>query len=374
MPHAARLLLGEHERLLVLAPWTRVAAPLDEVERALDGAPVVLLPRLIEEIPDDDRTPTFEDARELGTFDTGFLALRRGDEAGSLLDRWPERLVAPLAGARLEKPPSPLQTWFDALPATTDGLTLLRDAGYGWAWWNAGVRPIAGANGTLTAGGSRSRLAAFPGFDPTRPARAERAPGPRARIGVAGARGADARARRGSARLGDGRRRARRRTPSATCLTARGSTPGCARSSARAWPTGELSASPFTNAGMAAFYDWLAQPATRGASSGLNRYHERIWLERLDLRTAYPNLDGPDGDGFAGWVHVHAGNEHPMPAALLPPKPEPLALAERERADPLWGVNVAGFFRSELGLGEAARLLITGLDAAHVPALPCRAS
>ena len=133
---------------------------------------------------------------------------------------------------------------------------------------------------------------------------------------------------------------------------------------------GELSVSPFTNAGMAAFYDWLAQPATRGASSGLNRYHERIWLERLDLRTAYPNLDGPDGDGFAGWVHVHAGNEHPMPAALLPPKPEPLALAERERADPLWGVNVAGFFRSELGLGEAARLLIGGLDAAHVPALP----
>ena len=41
VPHAARLLLGEHERLLVLAPWTRVAAPLDEVERALDGAPVV---------------------------------------------------------------------------------------------------------------------------------------------------------------------------------------------------------------------------------------------------------------------------------------------------------------------------------------------
>jgi glycosyltransferase involved in cell wall biosynthesis/2-polyprenyl-3-methyl-5-hydroxy-6-metoxy-1,4-benzoquinol methylase len=43
-------------------------------------------------------------------------------------------------------------------------------------------------------------------------------------------------------------------------------------------------------------------------------------------------------------------------------------------SDPLWGVNVAGFFRSELGLGEAARLVISGLDVAHVPALPVQGS
>ncbi len=60
-----------------------------------------------------------------------------------------------------------------------------------------------------------------------------------------------------------------------------------------------------------------------------------------------------------------------MPA-LLPPTPE---LAYRDanphihEDPPRWGVNVAGFFTAELGVGEAARLLISGLDAASIPAL-----
>jgi glycosyltransferase involved in cell wall biosynthesis len=35
-----------------------------------------------------------------------------------------------------------------------------------------------------------------------------------------------------------------------------------------------------------------------------------------------------------------------------------------------WGVNVAGYLRSELGVGEAARAVITGLDARGVPLMP----
>ena len=61
-----------------------------------------------------------------------------------------------------------------------------------------------------------------------------------------------------------------------------------------------------------------------------------------------------------------------MPA-LLPPSPE-LAFRDSNphvhEHQPRWGVNVAGFFTAELGVGEAARLLIAGLDAAGIPALP----
>ncbi len=35
-----------------------------------------------------------------------------------------------------------------------------------------------------------------------------------------------------------------------------------------------------------------------------------------------------------------------------------------------WGVNVAGYLRSELGVGEAARAVITALDARGVPLMP----
>jgi glycosyltransferase involved in cell wall biosynthesis/SAM-dependent methyltransferase len=95
----------------------------------------------------------------------------------------------------------------------------------------------------------------------------------------------------------------------------------------------------------------------------------------VDLQAAYPHLDGPDGTGYAGWLCVHGDGESLSPP-LLPPAPSHIHhdsapdLHEREE---LWGVNVAGFFTSELGLGEAARLLIAGLDACGVPALPVQA-
>ena len=39
-----------------------------------------------------------------------------------------------------------------------------------------------------------------------------------------------------------------------------------------------------------------------------------------------------------------------------------------------WGVNVAGYFQSELGIGGVARGVIEALDAAHVPILPVQGS
>ena len=62
-----------------------------------------------------------------------------------------------------------------------------------------------------------------------------------------------------------------------------------------------------------------------------------------------------------------------MPA-LLPPAPElhlPRRRPSRPRATSRAGASTSpGFFTSELGVGEAARLLIAGLDAAGIPALP----
>ena len=135
---------------------------------------------------------------------------------------------------------------------------------------------------------------------------------------------------------------------------------------------GAVTDSLFSTSGTREFYAWLNQPATRGAEAGLTRYHETIWEDRLDLLHAPTRTSsGPDAEGLAGWMWRYAPEQLPMPAELLPPKPShlrgPLRAGE---SDPLWGVNVAGFFRSELGIGEAARLLIAGLDAAHVPALP----
>jgi hypothetical protein len=133
-----------------------------------------------------------------------------------------------------------------------------------------------------------------------------------------------------------------------------------------------------------AFLDDWGAPAQRGAHHGINRYLASIWEGREDLQAAFPDLDGDDGAELVRWAYTAGRFEHPIPDALLPPCPEDLArelvLASTiehvpETTDPLartaaGGVNVLGYLRGELGLGEAARLTIGGLDAAGIPVLP----
>jgi glycosyltransferase involved in cell wall biosynthesis len=136
---------------------------------------------------------------------------------------------------------------------------------------------------------------------------------------------------------------------------------------------GDVQVSPFTEAGRRELYAYCNQPAKQGRAVGLTRLHMAIWAARDDLRLGYPHIDGPDGAGFAGWLCLHGAEQEGLVSELLPPTPD---LAYRDanphvhEDPPRWGVNVAGFFTAELGVGEAARLLISGLDAASIPALP----
>ena len=69
------------------------------------------------------------------------------------------------------------------------------------------------------------------------------------------------------------------------------------------------------------FITWLAEPAPLGAYAGINRFLFGVWRDRPDLATAYPELDGPDGLGYAGWAHVYGREELGMPERLLPTLP-----------------------------------------------------
>jgi len=136
---------------------------------------------------------------------------------------------------------------------------------------------------------------------------------------------------------------------------------------------GALTRSPFTRWGMEELYAWLSAPAATGAAFGLNRLCVLVCELQPELRHAYPNLDHDHhAFGLIEWLHEHGVREGTLPASVVPPPSLRALEAERRRRALTvnFGVNVAGYFTSELGIGEAARLLVSGLDAAGVPLLP----
>ena len=125
---------------------------------------------------------------------------------------------------------------------------------------------------------------------------------------------------------------------------------------------------PFTPGGAEALLAWASGPAPRGARGGVNRYLFLAYGERADLAEAYPDLDGADGAGLAGWAQNTGRREAGLPVSVIPPggpaigeeppppRPAPPRPRRRSTSSATWPES--------LGVGEAARLYVRGLEAA----------
>jgi glycosyltransferase involved in cell wall biosynthesis/2-polyprenyl-3-methyl-5-hydroxy-6-metoxy-1,4-benzoquinol methylase len=366
LPYLLERLLAEGTGpVAYLAPGLRVLGPLVELERALKDSEVVLVARARAGARQGE---VFAGQNGGGSLSRRLLGVRKGESAAAVLAAWPRWF---------KDGESAVQTWFDGLPAVAREAAVLGEPGYGLDPWTLdGWQVSYSGEGELLLEpeGKPARVFDFTNLDPLHPDRlcdaeeavrlssvpalAELGRREAAELLEAGWAQDAARAERLEV-LGDG-----------THMT-----PTLRKLLVQSVHEGELSQSPFSDAGRNTFFSYLNQPAQRGQAVGLTRLHQAIWEARVDLQAAYPHIDGPDGVGYAGWLCVH-GYEESLSQPLLPTAPPHIhhdgAFDLHQREEP-WGVNVAGFFTSELGLGEAARLLIAGLDACGVPALPVQA-
>jgi glycosyltransferase involved in cell wall biosynthesis len=105
-----------------------------------------------------------------------------------------------------------------------------------------------------------------------------------------------------------------------------------------------------------ALASWLDEPVA--AAGGLGRYLAEVYGARADLRAAFPNPSGADGPALREWARS-------VGPADLATAPVPAAASRStHRAE---GVNVVGYLSGELGIGESARLMLSAIEAAHVP-------
>ena len=342
-----------------------ICGALDDLDELARSHGVLVRTRTARGLPADGRRPNEADLRGWGLHDDGLLVLGGGADHSELLSWWAARARA---GATPDGGSLPIER----IATLGAGAHEIDDIGVGASFWDLYGRAIAAGPDGLTLDGTPLRLMRFPAFDPRHPLTISAAQN-RIRAGESAAL-AELCERYASLLEGSGEQ------------TAAGVGYGFA-----ALPDGTrfdhrlrlifregveqagLTHSPFTRWGMEEFYAWLREPAQTGRPLGINRLCMLVRERQPQLLDAYPDLDVEiQAYGLIEWLHVHGVREGTLPASVVPPTAPDEREAQRRRLARRanFGVNVAGYFTAELGVGEAARLLVDALDAAAVPLVP----
>jgi glycosyltransferase involved in cell wall biosynthesis len=384
-PHLLKELLDRGAgRAIYLDSAVDVWAPLDTVFRELDRKEVVVAPRLLGALPDDGHRPNRRDLRRVGRFGAALVAFGGGTGSTELAAWWSQRLTSsarslPSGSGNGTPAHRSLSRWIDLAPSVFPGVGVLGDRASGVSYWNLHERRLERNGADFTVDGRTLRFFHFEGFDPTRPfllnADEDRI---RTSENPALAELCGAYADR---LLGAGWRDLHRRSdvgrllPNGFLFDDR-----LSHLLAEAADSGAAPEDVFAETGADLFMRWLEGPGAFGAASGVNRYLYELYRRRDDLRAAYPDLDGPDGDGFMGWAVKFGAEEMGIPERFLPIGSIHAGARARGAADissrrsplprgkrPDLSVNVTGLFTGTLGLGEAARGYVRALQAVEIP-------
>jgi glycosyltransferase involved in cell wall biosynthesis/SAM-dependent methyltransferase len=361
-PWLLRHLLHERslQRVAYLDPDIRVYDKLDEIEKLTAEHGLVLIPHITTPLPRDGKRPSEADILISGTYNLGFISLESGSETQGLLDWWSERLktdcvVAPDAGYFVD------QRWMDFVHGVRPGFYVLRDPSYNVAYWNLHGRELTYHKGRYYVEGRPLRFFHFSGFDPDHRRRlSKHQTRIEIRRGSALARACNAYA---DELLASGYRKAKNWSYSYGVLP-NGVTLDSVMHRLYRKGEGAPRESIFTAEGADRFVAWLNEPAPVGGEHGVTRYLYEIYSSRPDLRQTFPNLDGPDAIRLIEWHHIYGQVKLPYP---IHPSAEQDGYDTLQRPDSPVGVNVAGYFRAELGVGETARQVVAALERAEMP-------
>ncbi len=371
-PVLLRRLLDEGSGVvLYLDPDIRIFESLDEAGRLAATHGIVLTPHTTRPYPNDARQIDNFFVLAAGVYNLGFIGV--GSSARPFLDWWwemtrREALIDPTKMMFTD------QRWVDFVPSFFDH-HILKDPGYNVAYWNLHARDFRSDGGRYVVDGVPLRFFHFSGFDPRKPWLLSKHQGDRPRVLLserpalaqicreyttqleAMGMNANGRPPYGWSRL-----------PSGMPLTARmrrmywNATVAAEQQKEVEPPPG-----PFDEEQPDGFVAWLNSPA-KGGPRRLSRFLYSIYLDRPDLRTHFPDLHGKDVDAFADWVWTDGVEQEDIPDELLPQRaPAESDATVPAAADLKEGVNIAGYFRAELGIGEAARQLMSAVEAAGIP-------
>jgi glycosyltransferase involved in cell wall biosynthesis len=366
-----RLLDNARGALIYLDPDIRVYDSLQPIVELAATHGIVLTPHTMRPFPGDEREIDDFFVLGSGVYNLGFLAV--GESARPFLDWWWQttKRKALIDVARMMFTD---QRWVDFVPSFFDH-HILKDPGYNVAYWNLHGRDVVHDGGRYFVNGVPLRFFHFSGFESRQPWLLSKHQGGRPRVLLSERPALAQLCKEYLASLEAAGIHSDRRPPYGWSVLPSG-VPITTRMR-RLYRTALMDAEqgrcpeppgPFDEADPDAFLAWLSSPAEDGPRR-VSRFLYSYYRDRLDLHLHFPDIFGADATRYADWLWTDGAKPEEIPVELLPDREgvessAPGPAADRELRE---GLHIAGYFRAEIGIGEAARRLTSAIETAGIP-------
>lgn len=356
-PYALRYLFKKFnlKNIAYFDPDILITASLKPLIELLDQHTFILTPHITQPYT-DDLQPTEINHLRTGTYNLGFIAMVNNKTSMSMLEWWAERLYKNSRDAVSEGLFTD-QKWIDLIPGFFPGTFISRDPGLNVAYWNLHERVIKIEDEMVTCNDLPLLFFHFSGYSLDKPTIVSKYQN-----------------RHNFEQIGDAKKLFTRYSE---LLLDNGYTqcqlwpytfaefdngikiPDLARKIYWRLTNPDFFGNPFKTSGTNSFFQWLTSEKENEVS-----LFTAIYREKLELQLAFPNLAGHDRYNFFSWILTEGVTQYNLDKRLLNNINSNCFAKQMasNQYDQSLGVNVAGHFNSEKGVGEVARSNLRCLD------------
>ena len=366
-PWLLRLLLDRGEPVVYLDPDIEVFGQLDKAAELAEQYGIVLTPHIAETVPHQARELVHQTVLYSGIYNLGFIAISKA--ALPFLGWWEQRLardclVDPHEGRFVD------QRWADFAPGLFEH-HILRDPGWNVAWWNLGRRSFRQVGDRFEVDGAPLAFFHYSGFDPRTPHLLSKFLGEKPPILLSQEPALQRLCDTYANKLFDAEFEVFSRLPYG--FDTFGPAISLDRRMRRLYRDALLKSeengtpdppNPFASGGRE-FLDWLREPDDPvGDALKVSRYLQKVRLEESELSERFYDVRWVSADDYIDWVQAHGWRDNGIPHELRRSSGKAPSMAEGPAEH---GINVVGYLNAELGIGEAARMLLRGVETARIP-------
>lgn len=355
------LLDAGSEIAIYLDPDIEVFSGLIEIPKHLESSDIALTPHSLHGIPNDELRPTARDIMASGTFNLGFIAVKNSEQSYEFLSWWNEKLIFDCI-SDVENNLFTDQRWIDFVPSYYS-FSVIREYGYNVAYWNLHEREITKVDSEYYVNSSPLRFFHFSGYSPNKPWILSKHVADKPRVVISSNSLLKELAENyGKSAVGHGwdiksslaygysklneqitltpriRKRYRHEVIEAT--------------------RGQCQFPPLANDSQETVLAWLNRQIPESGRLNVSLYD--VWKGQPDLQAAFPLALGKDAKRFVWWAHKYGINEGKVNESTIKIYDEPMDTSvnfELTTRSKKLGVNVAGYFKGEFGVGQFGRLV-----------------